>query len=320
MDDNENKAARILAIYDRLRKGYVLQKRELVQEWGVNAKTIQRDLAEVRAYLANRYQGEEVVFDYSLKGYKLEHASQKHVSAVEMFALVKILLESRAFCKEEMEGLLDLLCSMISKEELKTMKELFINERFHFQPLAHGKPILKIIWDLGQCIMKREVIELDFTKANGTPGRRIVHPLSIVFSEFYFYLIAQIEGSTYEHPAFFRVDRLSSFKLLGRRYEARRFEDGEMKKRIQFMYGGELYRLQFIYKGQAIEAVADRFPTAKIAARSEGGYDVEAEVFGTGCLMWLLGQGEDVELIGPAKLREEMKRKIRHIYDTYHKE
>ena len=76
-----------------------------------------------------------------------------------------------------------------------------------------------------------------------------------------------------------------------------RFEEGEFRKRIQFMYGGKLRRVKFRYKGYSIEAVLDRLPTADAAKQEDGTYIVTAEVFGDGIDMWLRSQGNLVEIL-----------------------
>lgn len=43
-----------------------------------------------------------------------------------------------------------------------------------------------------------------------------------------------------------------------------RFEEGEFRKRIQFMYGGKLQNITFMYYGSDVDSVLDRLPTAKI--------------------------------------------------------
>ena len=63
------------------------------------------------------------------------------------------------------------------------------------------------------------------------------------------------------------------------------------------MYGGKLERIKFRYKGQSLEAVLDRLPTAKVLSHDENGWVVSAEVFGKGIDMWLRSQGELVEVI-----------------------
>ena len=63
------------------------------------------------------------------------------------------------------------------------------------------------------------------------------------------------------------------------------------------MYGGKLQRVKFKYKGNSVEAVLDRLPTAKIISQKEGEYIINAEVFGKGIDMWLRSQGDAVEVI-----------------------
>ena len=70
-----------------------------------------------------------------------------------------------------------------------------------------------------------------------------------------------------------------------------------MRKRIQFMYGGELQRIRFAYTGPSIEAVLDRLPTAKIEKQTENGWICTAEVFGKGIDMWLKSQEPYVRLL-----------------------
>ena len=76
-----------------------------------------------------------------------------------------------------------------------------------------------------------------------------------------------------------------------------RFQEGEFRKRVQFMYGGRLQTIRFQYTGPSIEAVLDRLPTAEIEEQTENGWIVKAEVFGKGIEMWIRSQGEYVTLL-----------------------
>ena len=107
--------------------------------------------------------------------------------------------------------------------------------------------------------------------------------------------------SIYDHyPTIYRIDRIQNMKVLDEHFRIPyrdRFEEGEYRKRIQFMYSGKLRKVKFCYKGLSIEAVMDRLPTARILREDEDGYVVEAEAFGDGIDMWLRGQGDSVEII-----------------------
>ena len=144
------------------------------------------------------------------------------------------------------------------------------------------------------------------------PIQRKVRPVGIVFSEYYFYLVALLSDVDWAIereksgkpllPAFYRIDRIESFTVTNERFKVPytdRFQEGEFRKRIQFMYGGKLARIKFRYTGISLEAVLDRLPTAQIIEQDETGWVVEAEVFGKkGIEMWLRSQGDLVEILG----------------------
>lgn len=99
-------------------------------------------------------------------------------------------------------------------------------------------------------------------------------------------------------PTIFRIDRISSFQGTEVRFRIPykdKFNDGEFRKRVQFMYSGELRRVKFEYCGPSIEAVLDRMPTAEVLAEKGGVYTLAVEVFGKGIKMWLKSQGEYVK-------------------------
>jgi hypothetical protein len=127
-----------------------------------------------------------------------------------------------------------------------------------------------------------------------------------MFSEYYFYLTAFIDDEEVRKdfdvindsfPTIYRIDRIETLKVLDERFHipySNRFEEGEFRKRIQFMYGGKLQKVKFKYSGNDIDAILDRLPTAKILNEDNGVYTISAEVFGKGIDMWLRSQGDAV--------------------------
>ena len=100
-------------------------------------------------------------------------------------------------------------------------------------------------------------------------------------------------------PTIYRMDRIHSLKISKEKFNIPykdRFEEGEFRKRIQFMYGGKLRKIKFKYSGTCVEAVLDRMPTAKILKEEDGVYTISAEVFGDGVDMWIRSQGDMIEV------------------------
>ena len=166
----------------------------------------------------------------------------------------------------------------------------------------HGRPILAGLWEIGQAVKKQQVLEITYERMKEPRQvQRRVWPVGIMFSEYYFYLTAFLEDrSDFENPddlfpTIYRIDRIQNFKVLDEHFRipySNRFEEGEFRKRVQFMYSGRLEQLRFHYSGPSLESVLDRLPTAKVISQDAEGWLIEAEVFGKGAKMWLQSQGE----------------------------
>ena len=166
-------------------------------------------------------------------------------------------------------------------------------------PLHHKKKLLDPLWDLSLAIQKQEILHIRYIRQDGVERHHDVKPVAILFSEFYFYLVAFKEEET-EFPTIFRVDRIEEMEHTGNTFHipyADRFKDGEFRKRVQFMYPGPLRRVKFTYNGSSVEAVLDRLPTAQILEEKDGVYTITAEAYGIGINMWLGSQGDRVKIL-----------------------
>lgn len=304
MESNaEAKSARLLEIYADLSQGDVLSKAELSTRYHVSERSIQRDMESLRNFIANHNLGQEVVYDYNQKGYRLIQSNPKGLTNDEILAVCKILLESRSLRKDEMLPILDKLveCAVPAQNQ-KLIDDLILNETFHYIPPHHDKRILHNLWALGEAVRHQQVVEIEYERMKDHElVKRRVQPVGIMFSEYYFYLTAFLEDkSHFENPGdlfptIYRIDRIASFQVLDEHFRVPyrdRFEEGEFRKRVQFMYGGRLQHIKFRYTGPSIEAVLDRLPTAKIVEEDKDGWTVEAEVFGKGIEMWVRSQGK----------------------------
>lgn len=308
------KAERILSIYSRLKQGVVIRKAEESVRYGVTERTIRRDIEDIRCFLQNlsNETGEiqEVASDRQSGEYRLEMKVQTHLNEKEVLAICKVLLDSRSLVKEEMFPIIHKLLDCCSDDkERKLVKEYIGNEKYHYIELQHGKKLVERIWKLEQAIKERRYLEIRYKKVKDAQEViRKVKPVGIMFSEFYYYLTAYIEDIDKEKefqnpddpfPTIYRVDRLEEVKVLEERFTIpyrERFEEGEFRKRIQFMYGGRLRKVRFKYVGHAVDFVLDKLPTAQIIRKDAEGYVIQAEVFGDGIDMWMKSQKDIVEV------------------------
>lgn len=314
-DLKSDKTARILGLYTKLINGQVINKAKEAQNSGVNERSIQRDIDDIRNFLEDETVNtgivNSVVYDREKKGYRLEQAEKMNLSNSEILAICKILIDSRAFPKAEMYSLLDrLVMCCVPKPNQTLVSKLIENEKFHYIEPRHKTAFLDNMWNIGQAINKARCIEIDYLRTKDKKiVTRKVKPLAIMFSEFYFYLTAFIDDEEVRKdfdvlndsfPTIYRIDRIKRLKVLDEKFYIpypSRFEEGEFRKRVQFMYGGKLQKIKFQYFGNDIDAILDRLPTAKILSKENGVYTIGAEVFGKGIEMWIRSQGESVSML-----------------------
>ena len=306
IEKRKKQGVRLLLLREDLEKGKNINKEEIKAKFDIDDKTFQRDIDFLRAFYTENINPEiEIKYNKKKKGYILENNKDRFRNE-EILAISKILLESRAFCKDELDELLRKLRLLSEEDEMKQVKEMIKNEKFNYVPLKHGKKLLDLIWELSKYITKQEIISINYTTKEGKSKVHRIKPVSIMFSEYYFYIVSFMADKFVEDgPTIFRIDRIKKLKGTGENFEVpylERFEDGEFRKRVQFMLSGKLHTVKFEYTG-ILEVVQDRLPTAEVIEQSkmEDGtkkYIITAEVYGKGIDMWLKSQGDKVKVIG----------------------
>ena len=309
MDGTALKTDRVLKIYSRLVNGDTLRKRELAQQFHVTERSVQRDMESLRCFFTEQGLPQDIVYDRAAKGYRLEAPSRPVLNNSEILAVCKILVESRSMRRDELFPILDkLIACCVPESSKKAVTELLANEKYHYIEPHHGTPILNGLWAISQAVKNHQIMEIEYERLKEPKlVHRRVQPVGIMFSEYYFYLTAFLEEKSHFDnpddlfPTIYRIDRIKSFHVLDEHFKVpykERFQEGEFRKRVQFMYGGKLEQIRFKYTGPSIEAVLDRLPTAEIIERDDEGWILEAEVFGKGIEMWLKGQGSNVRYLG----------------------
>ena len=307
---------RLLAMYAQLAEGKPLYKAREAVKYNCSLRSIQRDIEDLRSFFADRSETtgvvQELIYDRKLNAYRLVPPLRNLLTNEETFAVLKVLLESRSLTKTELFPILEKLISCcVPPDNRRQVTDLIANEKYHYVEPRHKKEILEKMWNLSAAIRAHKEIKITYMRQSGDDVSRVLKPVGIMFSEFYFYLVGfidkenQLEKIKFEvendpFPTIYRIDRIKEYAVTDRHFNVpyqNRFEEGEFRKRVQFMYGGKLQKIKFWYKGPSVEAVLDRLPTAKIEQQNENGYLISAEVFGKGINMWLRSQGDMIEMV-----------------------
>ena len=96
MNCRYSKNSRILDMYERLCAGKTLNKSDESLRFGIDERSVQRDIDDIRAYLAERSissgDDRQVVYDRQKKGFLLSGYQSPLMTNSEILAVSKILL------------------------------------------------------------------------------------------------------------------------------------------------------------------------------------------------------------------------------------
>lgn len=314
--NKKEKSYRILDILLKLKEGKPVNSQDLKIDYGVDRRTIQRDMREIKNFFIQK--NIEVDFNRKKQTYELSNKIGSLLKK-KILGLVKVLLESRAFNKEETKSIIENLLELVDVKDRKEIEDIICNEFGNYIPPCHNTNLLEFIWELTEYIRNQSKIKIKYGKMDGGKGEKKGIPVSILFSEFYFYIIIREEITN--RDIILRVDRIKEVIDLKEKVfinYSERFQDIEYRKKIQFMFGGKEIKLKFEFNGASIEAVKDKIPTAKIKEIGERKYSVEADVFySRGLLMWILTQGKYIKVTYPNEVIKELKDEIFELNKIY---
>ena len=314
---DNTKQGRLLEIFFRSLRGEDLSVKKLAAEYGVSTKSVSRDIGDLKAFLADHRElvgNTELEYSSQEKCYRLY--MDEFLTNKELFALVEVMIGARAFSKEELLTLTGKLKKFTTTEDRPKLNELIRKELYHYAEVKHDcESVQETLWKLVGCIADKREITIEYYRMDRACKTHRIRPASVMFTDYYFYLIAFLAGEDEERdkPLYFRADRIKRIvEHRGTRNEEEtpEFDEGLLRKRSLFMWPGKLRTIRFEFSGPSVQAVLDKLPTAKIIERSGGKYTLEAEVYGDGIKMWLLSQGSWVKVTAPDEFVEEMRKEI----------
>lgn len=317
------KQYRVLEIFFRGLRGEDISVQELANEYQVSTKSITRSINELKDFLADHRElvgNTELQYSYSDKCYRLH--MDEFLSHKELFALVEVMIGARAFSRMELLELIEKLKKFTTPEDRSKLNELIRKELYHYPEVNHDcKSVQDNLWKLVSCINERKEISIDYYRMDRKWVTRRLRPASVMFTDYYFYLIAFLTEGNTEKPYYFRIDRIKQITTHRKKFDTvdiPDFDEGLLRKRSLFMWPGKLRTIRFEFSGPSVQAVLDKLPTAKIIERMGGAkYLIEAEVYGNGIKMWMLSQGSWVKVVAPDELVDEMREEIGKMMNSY---
>lgn len=322
MSSTGTKKNRMLEIFFRAMKGENISVKHLAEEYGVSGKSISRDLGEIKSFLCENRElvgNTELKYASNSKTYHLEF--DNFLLSKELLAITKMMIGCRAFSKMEILDIIAKLKNFTSFNDRNILEKIIMKEMYHYNEVNHDcKSVIENLWQLTRCIHERIEITVTYYKVSRDMVERRLMPVAVMFSEYYFYLIAYRCDEDDWKPLYYRVDRIVNVVehrkhfVLNREHD---FDEGELRSKIQFMFPGEYRKIRFEYTGASVQAILDKIPTARVINKNGNTAVIEAETFGTGINMFLLSQGNKVKAIYPPEFVKEMKDEVESMCKLY---
>ena len=317
------KSNRMLEIFFRALRGEKISLKKLAEEYNVSTKNISRDINSIQNFLAEHrelMQNAELTYSHKERAYILN--SDEFLKNKELFALVKIILGSRALNKEEILTLITKLKKFTTIQDRKTLENLIRKEIYHYHEVKSDcKSVIDNVWKIVQAIEDKHKISITYYKMNRDEVKHKIKPVSVLFSEYYFYLIAYKADDMSYKPIYFRIDRISSITEHREKFELEKkydFDEGNLREKNQFMFPGDTVKIRFEFSGLSLQAILDRLPSANVVEKNGNTSIIEAEVnHGRGIIMYLLSQGSWVKVLSPQSLADEIKEELNKMISYY---
>ena len=320
---DNTKQYRVLEIFFRAMRGEDISVSKLAGEYGVSTKSISRSIGDLKAFLADHRElvGNTVLeYSHQDKCYRLR--MDEFLTNKELFALVEVMIGARAFSKMELLALTDKLKRFTTAEDRPVLNELMRKEIYHYPEVKHDcESVEDRLWQIVNCITEHKEITIEYYRMDRKWTTHRVRPASVMFTDYYFYLIAFMAEGEMDKPYYFRLDRIKDITEHRKKFTADdipEVDEGLLRKRSTFMWQGKLRTIRFEFSGPSVQAVLDKLPTARIIERlGDKQYLIEAETYGDGIKMWLLSQGSWVKVVAPQELVDEVNVELKRMLEKY---
>ncbi|MDF0479573.1 WYL domain-containing protein [Vagococcus sp. PNs007] len=290
-------------MYTQLLQRKVIHKQKMSELFGVNTRTIQRDLATLKDFLTLHSPDSMLLYKRSLNGYILE--SNTVLNKEYLLVLTKILLESRSLTKSELLTIINQLSTNLDSSDKKELYRLYGNELNHYIGPKHEKPLAHFIWNLTEKITDNQEIKLLYKRSDKQVNTYYLIPQSIIFSDFYFYLTAYNINKKQVNT--YRVDRILAIENYKNQATNTtiKVEDSEFRKHAHLMQVDKLVTVTVEFSG-TLEALLDKFPHHSLLENSPGELpQIEITAYQKGLEMWLFSQRDLVKILGPESFKTD---------------
>lgn len=319
MVSGTDKNTRMLSLYHQLLTGKKVNKQAFCIENDINERSFDRDIEDIRLFLCDKHPYCELNYNRLENGYYLTHVLGQELSSEVSLYISNILLSQKMIRKDEMEEVLKGLIGVTDSTRCKEVYE-FIKDQAKLERSWPKRAILKMHWDLEHAIKNHNQIEMEYETRENKLVLRQVKPVQLHAENGFVYLIAYMVDKQYDNPAYFRLDRISRFKIINESFSPELIKKYMNKEnnvdRFSMLAGDEISVIVQVQDGME-RTIKDVFPkSVAIEGDSENAL-FRIETYKQGFISWILGQEGRVIIVEPDKLKMDVMSKLKEMINKY---
>jgi predicted DNA-binding transcriptional regulator YafY len=212
-----DKITRILLLYSKLIRGEEVNKISFCMEADTSERNFDRDIEDIRIYLSEMYQTEELLYDRKDNNYYLSGVRREDLEIIEYRFLEHLLVESKVLRRDELEGILCKLASNTKNINKYNRQSVALLDNYEDM---HTAPLLKMHGDIEMMIREKAVISLRYLADEGYM-KKVVVPCNIIYEAGRTYLVAfentKEENANDENSAdisYLEMRKIESFQII----------------------------------------------------------------------------------------------------------
>lgn len=314
-----SQAQRLLKIWDMLHHRGQVTIPELMREYGVNRRTVQRDLAALTESYAIE-EGDRTP-DHE-KTFRVRPTARLETLKLTVTEMVALHMGQNMFAFTRGTQLADAMSSLYEKlqarlcarnVELRRLlpKKLYCTAGF---PKTYGEAD-DVLNDMLTGLLDEEKVGVTYRPPGRTAYQDVIHPYTLVAHNHALYVIAHSERAGAR-----RMYALERIQASERRKDERfAYPDDydpsrELGPAFGISTGAAPTRVRLLFAAEVAPYVAARqwHASQVTTARADGSLEVAMEVGVTEELLhWLTGYGGAVQVLSPRKLREQVRARHR---------
>lgn len=206
-----DKVTRILMMYTKLLEGKKIYKKSFCADTGINRRTFDRDIEDIRLFFSESYIGYDLIYDRLDESYHLENYQQQTpLSPMEVSFFMALMKSNQILRRDEYTELVSNMIHTCVWNKQDILMEIYSKEINEYPKELKKEALLKMQWDLQQCISERDIIRVMLPEKS----QKVISPLTLWITDRELYLIGYGTREIEVIP----VRKIISFKMEGKKY------------------------------------------------------------------------------------------------------